>query len=245
MGPKPTPVTTVAIAGMNPERAALLSGTDKAKFDKEFDIAAKRMAQEPRSKPSERIRTGEELVEYNAEKLRKAQRKVQGLPENNDEEDALIDNLTDEGEDEDFGFGSGIQPQQPTESTELGVEDEDEFIIDDDLVSNGSGVDLSDAVLSEDESGSELDEGDADFLNSLEEESPPGFLTGANRALPEGRPEKNGVNTKLANISKCPESHEELIEATTGMTYLALPTFVSIKPPSSERLTTCGTRVHC
>ena len=140
MGSKPERVAPLAFAGMNPERAALLSVTDKMKFDKEFDIAAKKMAQEPRSKPSERIREGEELEKYDAERLMKAQRKARALPENSDEEDAGHEGLADDDEEEeDFGFGSGMQAQK---ATEIGVEDEDEFLIDDDLVSNGSQADL-------------------------------------------------------------------------------------------------------
>lgn len=226
LGPKAPKESSTTVAGMNPDRAALLNGTDKVKFDKDYDLALKKMAQEKRSIPSERTKTEEELVEHNAEKLRRAQRRVQGLPENSDDEDAVNNSPAEDDADDDFGFGSGIKAQQPTE---LGVEDEDEFLIDDELVSNGSRADLSDAVLSEDELGNETDEGDdAGFFKELEEENRPSFLTGANGPIPEPRiSDNNGVKGELAHNFRCPESHEEVIEFTKDVAILDLPTVVS------------------
>ena len=93
---------------------------------------------------------------------------------------------------------------------------------------------FSDGEFSENGSGSEVDDGDVEFLNSLEEDGTPGFLTGANGTLPGERTEKNGVDANLAKMSECPESQKDLIEATSGVAILDLPSFVRIYPNQSQ-----------
>ena len=76
-----------------------------------------------------------------------------------------------EADDDDFGLGAGIKAK-PT-AAELGFDDEDDFLIDDDLVASGSDVDSMDYEdLSEDEEGSgseaaKEDDDDDDFTKGL------------------------------------------------------------------------------
>jgi nucleolar protein 14 len=230
-GSKPPPAPAAGIAGMNPERAALLNGTETIRLDKNYDLGLRQMAQDKRSQPTERSKTEDEKIEEESRRLRdleaKRQRRMEGAPGSSDEEGAAADG--EDEEEDDFGLGSGIKAR-PT-AAELGVEDEDNFLIDVDLVASGSELDLLENDSSDDEAeNKENDEEDTDFLKSLlteEEAKRPEFLTGANGPLPEAElPEQNGVNGDLAYTFKCPQSHEELLQITKGISPLDLPTVV-------------------
>ncbi|TVY83297.1 putative nucleolar complex protein [Lachnellula suecica] len=233
--PKPLPTPPAAIPGMNAERAALLNGADKIKLDKDYDLGLRQMAQDKRSQPTERTKTEDEKIEEESRRLQqleaKRQRRMEGAPESSDEEDVVADD-DDEEEEEDFGLGSGIKAR-PT-AAELGIEEEDDFLIDDDLVASGSDLEIPDDESEdfdeETENIQNNEEEDTDFLKSLlteEEARRPEFLTGANGPLPETElPARNGVNGDLAYTFKCPQSHEELIQITKGVSPLDLPTVV-------------------
>ncbi|KAH8657442.1 nucleolar protein 14 [Tricladium varicosporioides] len=235
IGPKPTAPPAAEIPGMNPARAALLDVAGKIRFDKEYDMRLRQLAQDKRSKPTERSKTEDEKIEEESRKLRELEakrlRRMQGAPESSDEEDAATKDVDKDEEDEDFGLGSGLKAR-PT-PTELGAEDEDEFLLDDDLIASGSDSEPSEDDSSDEGSNNESvedPEGDADFLKDLlteEEAKRPEFLTGANAPLQETPlPENNGINGNLAYTFKCPESHEELLEVTKGIAFLDLPIVV-------------------
>ena len=241
---RPQPVPVAEIPGMNPDRAALLSGTDKTKFYKEYDIQVKKLTQDKRSKPTERSKTEDERIAGESRKLQELEakrlRRMQGAAENSDEEDAVEKGVEkEEGldmEEDDFGLGSGIKARPSRQSkptmAELGIDDEDDFLIDDDLVASGSDTDPSDDELGEESNEGEEDDeyDDTDFFKGLlteEESKRPEFLTGANAPLPEMElPAENGVNGDLAYTFKCPESHGELLQVTKGVILLDLPTVV-------------------
>ncbi|KAM3086748.1 nucleolar complex protein 14 [Clarireedia jacksonii] len=234
VAPKPAP-ENLGIDGMNPERAALLSGGDRKKLEKEYDIRMRQMAQDKRSQPTERTKTEDERIEQESRRLRELEekrlRRMEGMAEDSDDEDndrqAGGDDDMMQEEEEDFGLGSGIKTRPS--AADLGADDEDDFIIDDDLVASGSDLDLSD---NESSAGGEKEVHDEDdeFLGGLlteEEAKRPEFLTGANAPLPEVKlPAQNGVNGNLAYTFACPESHEELLEVTKGIALLDLPTVI-------------------
>ncbi len=239
IAPKPQPAPASEIPGMNPDRAALLNGTDKAKFDKEYDMQVKKLIQDKRAKPTERSKPEEERIAEASRKLQELEakrlRRMQGAPESSDEEDVAekkAENDDLETEEDSFGLGSGIKARQsrPT-MAELGIDDEDDFLIDDDIVASESDVEPSDdesGDMSNNEEGEE-DE-DTEFLKGLlteEESRRPDFLTGANAPLLEVElPLGSGVNGDLAYTFKCPESHEELLQVTKGVVLLDLPTVI-------------------
>lgn len=210
MGKKPVAAPAPVVAGMNPDRAALLNGTDKLQADKEYDKRLRQLAQDARAKPTERSKTEQEIAEQKAklqkEREEKAQRRMQGLPESGDEDEIDEkgdDELEAEGEEQN-PFGLGIPTKELP--SEMGVEDEDDFLIDDDLVASGSDLEPSEDDSSDDgsEEGEEVEDDDAEFLQGIltDAESKQGqFLTGANSQAPSP-----------TRISKCPESHEELLE---------------------------------
>jgi nucleolar protein 14 len=238
IAPKHSTAPPVDIPGMNPDRAALLNGTDKIKFDKEYDLRLRQMAQDKRSKPTEKSKSEEQLAEETARKLQELEakrlRRMQGAPESSDEgndKDAKPNEADEEDEEDDFGLGAGIKTR-PT-MTELGAEDEDDFLIDDNLVASGSDAESVDEPADESEGEEENDvedEHDDEFVKGLlteEEAKRPEFLTGANAPIQEvEEPTSNGVNGDLAYKFSCPKSHDELLEVTQGVNILDLPTVV-------------------
>ncbi|QSZ31233.1 hypothetical protein DSL72_000796 [Monilinia vaccinii-corymbosi] len=231
MAPKPPPAPPADVPGMNPERIALMNGGDRAKLEKEYDIRMRQMAQDKRSQPTERSKTEDEKMEQESRRLRELEakrlRRMEGMAEDSDEEkDERKGGEDEEDEEEDYGLGAGIKAR-PT-AAELGADDEDDFIIDDDLVASGS--DLDESEDESDEQEDESDNEDDEFLKGLlteEEAKRPEFLTGANAPLPEAElPAKNGVNGDLAYTFHCPQSHAELLEVTKGIALLDLPTVV-------------------
>jgi nucleolar protein 14 len=217
MGKRPPPAPVSDSAGMNPERAALLNGTSKLEAEKEYDKRLRQLALDRRAKPTERTKTEEEIAAEKAklqkEREEKEQRRMQGLPESSDEEDVAASGSEDEEEENPLGLGIPTQKA----SSELGVEDEDDFLIDDDLVASGSDLEpLEDDSSEEEAEDGEDDNDDAEFLQGIlteEESKHPEFLTGANSQLP-------GSSDSL----KCPETHDELLEITKGVN--DLPEFV-------------------
>ncbi|KAH6708994.1 Nop14-like family protein-like protein [Leptodontidium sp. MPI-SDFR-AT-0119] len=233
IGRKPAPAPAVVVPGMNADRAALLSGTDKIKFDKEYDLRLRQLAQDARAKPTEKSKTEEEVIEERARKLQQLEakrlRRMQGEDVSDDEEKPAGNDGPDDEEDEDdeFGFGAGIKVKPSM--ADLGVEDEDDFLIDDDLVASGSEQDDSDED-SDDQIEEVAEEEDDGFITGLlteEEAKRPEFLTGANGPVQEIElPTQNGVNGDLAFKFTCPESHEQLLEVTKGIDILDLPTVI-------------------
>jgi nucleolar protein 14 len=240
IGPKPKPAPVHEVAGMNPERAALLTGADKIKLDKEYSMRLKELAQDQRAKPTEKSKPEEEIIMENARRLQELEakrlRRMQGEAEDSEEEEEngkKKGHQQDDDED-DFGLGSGIKVRSKVRPTmaEMGIDDEDDFIIDDDLVASESEMDDSDNDDSEDdeEEGDDEDEDDDEFLKGIlteEEAKRPEFLTGANAPIEEIElPTENGVNGDLAYKFKCPESHEELLVVIKGVNILDLPIVV-------------------
>lgn len=232
--PHPTAPRPLDFSGMNPDRAALLNGTEKLKLEKEYDLRLRQLAQDKRSKPTERTKTEEEKLAEESRRLQELeaqrQRRMLGEPEIDDEGEDVATVATggvngemdgDENEDEDFGLGTGIKVCN--NPSEIGVEDEDDFIIDDDLVASGSDVETSDEdVLPEAD--------DAEFLDGLlteEESKRPEFLTGANGPIHDMElPTENGVNGDLAYTFPCPQSHIELLEIVKGVVVQDISTVV-------------------
>ncbi|KAF2636111.1 nucleolar protein 14 [Massarina eburnea CBS 473.64] len=217
--------------GINPDRALLLEGRAREDADKEYDARVRKMLYDQRSKPTERTKTEEEKAKEEVEKLRsleeKRMRRMKGEP-TSDDEDSEPKNPQDEVEDMDiipddaaeFGLGASIEQYSRPD----GVDDEDDFLLDDDLIASDSEADLASGDDSED--GSEVDDTMAvdeedDFLESVRPET-----TKQSKAV-------NGVLTvgpdtssKLAYTYACPRSHEELLKVFKSVSITDLPTAV-------------------
>ncbi len=204
---------------MNPDRAALIVSSSQLTKDKEYDVRVRQMMLDQRAKPTDRTKTEEEKAIEDAERLKemeeKRMKRMRGEPTSDDEEPRSREAVDDLDEDFDdinddaAEFGLGAVPAQS--SRPQGVDDEDDFIMDDDLIATDSEADISE---DESESGSiaddtmALDEDDADFLKHVmtERKEPPKAANGVLTLRPDT------ASSKLAFTYACPRSHEELLE---------------------------------
>lgn len=146
---------------MNPERAVLLNGTSSGGPDKDYELKLHQLAQEGRSRPAERTKTEEEKAKEDAEREQQQEeqrlRRMRGGDNDEDEqEDKVGYQLNDfnpflqaavEDDAAEFGFKAPNVLERPPGFEE----DEDEFVIDDDLVTNESETeDLSEAASDDD-----------------------------------------------------------------------------------------------
>lgn len=228
---------TDAVTTMDPDRAALLNGKDRSQADKEYDERLRQMAFDKRSKPTERTRTEEEKALGEAKQLRELEakrlRRMRGEQDSSDEEiednglDLQGDEDMDQGDAETFGLGSGIPDDNVRKP--LDVEDEDDFVIEDDLVASGSDVDLSEDDEDDKESGNSVSENDDDreFVQGLlskEDLSRQEFGSASTDTKTSTYPISD--NSHLAFTYPCAQSHEELLQATHNAAVSDLPTIV-------------------
>ena len=238
--PKAVPMAAPTVAApeiqMNPDRAALLNGKDRSQADKEYDERLRQMAFDARSKPTVRTKTEEEKLGEEAERLRdlEERRLARMRGEDADSDSGKDDKVAELQGDEDFdeededptGLGQGIVAQAPRD--ELGVEDEDDFVIDDDLIATGSEVELS-----EDDEDSQ---GASGVLQSDEEEREfvQGLLDGQDRGrngFGSSNPASqiftdSGAPSELAFTYPCPQTHDELLQITKDVSVQHIPTVV-------------------
>ncbi|KAF3407381.1 putative nucleolar complex protein 14 [Talaromyces pinophilus] len=215
---------------MNPDRAALLNGKDRAEADIEYDKRLKQMAFDKRSAPTDRTKTEEEKAQEEAERLKRLElerlRRMRGDEDSESEAGGVEDEpMEDEGADyipddaKAFGLTSGVETET---RRELDVEDEDDFIIDDDLVDMDSDENLS-FVESDSEMESQVeseDEGlmDDEFSKSLKN------LAGtesASKNVPTGK-----TDDGLAYTYPCPQSHDEFLAILKDVAAKDIPVIV-------------------
>ena len=210
-------------ATMNPDRAALLSGKAREEADKEYDERLRQMAFEKRSQPSARTKTEEEKAEEEARKLQELEeqrlRRMQG------EESASEDGQNGDGDDDFFDEETSMidNARVQPERQELGVEDEDEFILDD-IIASGSDLEPAESEEATSEQSDDTDDRDEkesvdDTLPAVNNRTSPGLLNGT---FPTG----NTGTTDLAYTFSCPQSLEEFIQTTKGVSYDELPTVI-------------------
>ncbi|UNI14521.1 nucleolar complex protein 14 [Purpureocillium takamizusanense] len=217
--------------------ASTIAGEDRDAFEKNYDLQVKQLAQDKRAQPTERTKTEEEKIEAESKRLReleeKRQKRMRGEEVSDSEESENDMKVADEdanaSEDDDFGLGSGIRTR-PT-ATELGFDDEDDFIIDDDLVASGSELELpdSDAELDAEESGDDApDEDDeeddftAGLLNEEEARNPVFKAETAAKASALQKPDEHG----LPYTFPCPQTCEEFETITRPFPSQHIPTIV-------------------
>ena len=220
---------------MNPDRMALLNGKERSQADKEYDQRLRQMAMDQRAKPTVPTLTSEEKAAQEAQRLkdleRRRIRRMKGEQSDSELEEAggSSNERGDIEEDEEevtaFDLGSGLG-SQPT-LQELGVEDEDEFVLDDDIVATSSEDEMSNQGKNgplADESDEDSDE-DAEFVHGLLSRDDTGreglSVSGANATTQLKEPKTN-----LAFTYPCPQTHEEFLDITKNISLSDLPTVV-------------------
>ncbi|SZF00286.1 unnamed protein product [Blumeria hordei] len=222
---------------INPQRAALIAGNDKARLEKDYDIRLKQLALDKRSQPTEKSKTEDEMAKEQARKLHDLEndrlQRMQGITTNNDAEIENLDASNSANDvSEDYGFGAGIKVRQL--DREMGVEDEDNFLIEDDLVASFSEMEDSEVNSSD----PEVEHSDDDNNDDTNEESSPSELAEDSQRQSVQVSEKdlsveenppiitNDDNTDLAYQYICPKSHEEFLEVLKNVNIIDLPTVV-------------------
>ncbi|KAF2187769.1 Nop14-like protein [Zopfia rhizophila CBS 207.26] len=211
---------------INPERAALLAGKAREEADREYDKRVRQMMYDQRSKPTERTKTDEEKAKEEADKLKeleeKRTRRMRGEPESEpvDErqaQDAEGDLQSVPDDAAEFGLSSVPQRSRPE-----GVEDEDDFLMDDDLIASGSEADISN---SSDEASGDDTMGMDDDDEFLKDVLPDTIETGAamKGVLSIGA---DSNTSKLAYTYPCPRSHQGLLEVLKDVSPQDIPIVV-------------------
>jgi nucleolar protein 14 len=222
--PPPSRAVEDSVPIMNPDRAALLAGEDRQKADQEYNERVLQMAMDKRSKPSTRTKTDEEKAGEEAGRLRDLEaerlRRMQGAAEGSDEENEQAAQILDDLEQDDAeAFGLGQAANGFKKRSSLDVEDEDDFVLDDDLIASDSELDLAaeDDEASGEESAIE-DDGDDDFINGLV--LPPDTAFHKTNSL-NGSPGRS-----LSFTYPCPTTHEEFLSILQDTSVDDVPTVV-------------------
>ncbi|KAF2468235.1 Nop14-like protein [Lindgomyces ingoldianus] len=214
---------------MNPDRAALLAGKDRDAADKEYDARVRQMLYDQRSKPTERTKTEEEKAKEEADRLKeleeKRMRRMKGEPdsESEDEQKPRGDAESEEEVVTDDAAEFGLSTVLVQGSRPDGVDDEDDFMVDDDLIASDSEADISEA--SDEESNQD---------NTMGVDEDDEFLRDILPAKTESGKPTNGIlsittepkSSKLAYTYPCPQSHEELLQVFKDISHGDIPTVV-------------------
>ena len=230
----PQPEKSVTPNGtMNPDRLALLNGKDRVQADKEYDERLCQMTMDQRAKPTVRTLTDEERLHQGAQKLKELEsqrlRRMQG--ESDESETDVLPNPVNGTGDEDphgtdkFGLGSGLPDIKL--GHDIGVEDEDDFVIEEDLVANTSDLEAIDTSESEQTDGSSNgDDQEGEFVKGLISKNDYDREGLGISKDEQGHPKTGGPRLDLAYTYGCPQSHEELLSATQRVSVEDLPTVV-------------------
>ncbi|OIW34879.1 Nop14-like protein [Coniochaeta ligniaria NRRL 30616] len=229
----------------DPNQKPLIPGLDKSALEKEYDVRLRQMIQDQRAKPAMRTKTEEEIAEKAAEKLKELEEKrlkrMRGEEVSDDEEEsedekkskkkgkfAAEDEVMEDEEEDEFGLGAGIK-MRPT-AAELGFDDEDDFIIDDDLVAGSDAeldVDSDDdmsSIASDDGAVEGGDDDDDDFSKYLAEvdqkEQKDRVIRQANNMSTEK--DRDGVPYTFS----CPETFDELVATLATIPMAKVPTVI-------------------
>jgi nucleolar protein 14 len=218
--------------GMNSDRAALLANSSQVAKDKEYDKRVRQMLQDERAKPTERTKTEEEKAREEAKRLKaleeKRMKRMRGEPTSDDEEPQQKESDDEEDFDDinDDAAEFGLAGAPPPSSRPEGVDDEDDFLMDDDLIATDSEADFSG---DESDSASEIDdtmamdEDEADFLKNVLPDKPKEQSKAVNGVLTIGA---DAASSKLAYTYPCPRSHEELLKVFKDVSSDDVPTVI-------------------
>ncbi|KAI9845857.1 MAG: nucleolar complex protein 14 [Sclerophora amabilis] len=226
-------------SSMNPDRAALIQGVDHSSPNKNYDQRLREMVLDKRSMPTERTKTEQEKAEQEATRLRELEegrmQRMRGEVESSDEDEPRrpVNNDGPRNLDENdgnavdlFGLGSGIPIKSQDQAA--AVEDEDDFVIDEDLVASGSDISVSG---SDDASGN--DDSDNDLQADHDDDTE--FIQHLLPADRSNKPESGtippseqfeGVGRSLAYTYPCPQNHEELLQILEEVPVNDVPTVV-------------------
>lgn len=213
------------------------AAAQKEKLERQYDMRLRQLALDRRAQPTDRTKTDEEKAEEEANRLKELElkriKRMEGQQESDSEEEQHEDQEKEEEmneniqfmeneEEDDFGLGTGIKTR-PT-AAELGFDDEDDFLIDDDLIASGSDLEPVDS----DDSSAESDiEDDDEFTKGLlndEETNNPVFIHKLNGSAQAVDTQNDAEG--LPYTFPCPENLEELVQVASTVPIEKVPTVV-------------------
>lgn len=229
-------------------KAETLDEKENAELDaarRKYDLLRNQLTADRRAQPTDRSKTEEEvaaeasarLKELEAKRIRRMEgqadsdseddkkRKKKGRAESEEEEDE------DEEMEDEFGLGEGITAKasktRPT-ATELGFDDEDDFLIEDDLVASGSELSLDKESGEEEDASDEEEEEDDEFTKGLlneGESKDPAFSLKLDSAA-SASSTKGDADGVPYSFNSCPESHQQLLDTVKNIPVEKLPTVI-------------------
>ncbi|KAF8477301.1 nucleolar protein 14 [Kalaharituber pfeilii] len=227
---KPLPPPLLPTSGIGD--AAKQGDKTEVERNQEYDAAVREMIFDKRSKPAERTKTEEEKAQEEAERLKKLeeerQMRMRGETGSDDENDREGLKQVD-GDDDNFGLGSGIPVML---STKGGQPNPDELVdgdyeVDESFEDDGSGAEYSDDYntdVSEPEAGEgDEDDLDAEFLADVL----PDKEGKAKKLVPSSSiADDVSKDDKLAYTYPCPETHKEFLLILKDVPIESLPTVI-------------------
>ncbi|OAA63668.1 Nop14-like protein [Niveomyces insectorum RCEF 264] len=220
---------------------ALSAQIDRDTFEKAYDVRLRQLLLDKKAEPTTRTKTDEELAEEQSAHLKMLEesrvRRMLGQiePDGSDSDDereggkkgkkgssdlpqnsAAVQIIREGADDEDeFQLGQGIRVRHT--AADLGFDDEDDFLIDDDLVASGSEVE-SDEEDSDDSDGGavgadETDSDDDEFTKGLltEEEKRDPLFAQAGQKRSSSSAAKATDDDGVPYTFPCPQSHADLL----------------------------------
>jgi nucleolar protein 14 len=240
--PPPKAEKTPVDAGMNPERLAMLQSKSREETEREYDVRLRQMAMDKRAAPTTRTKTEEEQAIEEAYRLKELEqsrlRRMQG--EESEEEPEVEEKKPKKKADVEMGFEDdedmgddaaefGLPTQQYDDKKDAVVhDDEDEFLMEDDLIASGSDVsdvDVSDEE-SDDEDSSDMEEGAAAADEEDEEDEFVRGILGDKDEKSEKKAAAPTITSGLAYTYECPRSHEELLAVFAKLAVEDIPVAV-------------------
>ena len=202
--------------------AATSEDPTKLAKSKALDMELRELAMLPRVQVSTRTKTEDEIAEEQREKLKEVEENRQKRMRGEKESDSSEEDEGGEGkvgeddamatmfvEEDNFGLGKGIKTR-PT-ATQLGLDDEDDFFIEDNLIASGSESDSEESDYESVNEG-ELDDEDGD---------PDGALT-SDKINTAYETSQGGIPSSFS----CPQSYEDLIQTISPYPREKLPAII-------------------
>lgn len=237
----PESEVATAVIQMNPDRAALLNGKDRAEADKEYDERLRQMAFDARSKPTVRTKTEEERLIEEAQRLRMLEEgrlvRMRGDDKSSGDEE-------EEGEEEDniklrqTAISANAPPSEHNEvnlnstqrvPNQLGIEDEDDFMLDEDLIASGSDMGFSDEDQKEESQvtlGFSPDDEEEESIQGLLSKEDAGRIDLLTEKHEDDSTRTSSKNADLAFTYPCPQSHKELLDTISDAAMDDLPLII-------------------
>ncbi|KAI2629731.1 Nop14-like protein [Hypoxylon sp. NC1633] len=212
----------------------------KERMERDYDLRLRQLAQDRRAQPTDRTKTDEEKAQEESKRLKELEdkrlRRMRGEEASDSEDEEAAESqseaasisgpvLFEETEEDDFGLGKGIKTR-PT-ATELGFDDEDDFIIEDNLIASDSDLEPVESHASSNEEESDYEDDDDEFTKGiLDEEEVQNPVFGNQLAGSAASTDPRQDSNKLPYAFPCPQTLDEFVGITRGISTEHLPTMV-------------------